>query len=78
VAGSKIDHLVWGDFWVGTENGIYAYWRSLKSADPPQYLGEPMSDEVDVGDGHVQRAFASGAVIDWSAEDGASLANDPL
>jgi uncharacterized protein with LGFP repeats len=78
MSGSQIDHLVWGQYWVGTENGIYAYWRALLSSDPPQYLGPPISDEVTVSDGVVQRAFASGAVIQWSADGGAELASDPL
>jgi uncharacterized protein with LGFP repeats len=78
MSGSSIDHIVWGQYWPGTENGIYAYWRSLMSSDPPQYLGPPISDEVAVSDGVVQRAFASGAVIQWSADGGAELASDPL
>ena len=73
-----VDHVVWGQYWTNTDNAIYRYWRSLKAADPPQYLGPPISDEIQVGDGVVQRAFASGAVIQWSAETGAELANDPL
>jgi uncharacterized protein with LGFP repeats len=48
------------------------------SSDPPQYLGPPISDEIQVADGVVQRAFASGAVIQWSADGGAELASDPL
>lgn len=75
MSGSQIDHVIWGEYWSGTDNGIYKYWRSLKSADPPQYLGPPISDEI-VIDGGVQRAFASGAVIQWSPEGGAELAND--
>jgi hypothetical protein len=78
MAGSQIDHVVWGDYWAGTENGIYRYWRSLLSADPPQYLGPPISDEIQVGAGVVQRAFASGAVLQWSPEGGAEIAIDPL
>jgi hypothetical protein len=79
MSGSMIDHLVWGQYWPGnTENGIYRYWRSLRAADPPQYLGPPISDEIEVSDDVVQRAFASGAVIQWSAEGGGELANDPL
>jgi hypothetical protein len=78
MSGSAIDHVVWGEYWTDTENGIYRYWRSLKAADPPQYLGPPVSDEIEVSPGVVQRAFASGAVIEWSADGGASLANDPL
>lgn len=79
MSGSMIDHLVWGQYWPGnTENGIYQYWRALKSADPPQYLGPPISDEIEVTDDIVQRAFASGAVIQWSAAGGGELANDPL
>lgn len=77
MSGSQLDHVIWGDYWPGTDNAIYRYWRSLKSSDPPQYLGPPISDEVQV-DGGLQRAFASGAVIQWSETDGAHLANDPL
>ena len=72
-----IDHLTWGEFWAGDQTGIYRYWRSLKSADPPQYLGPPIGPETEVADGVVQQPFASGAVIQWSAEGGAELANDP-
>ena len=71
-----IDHVVWGEYWSGDDNGIYLYWRSLKHADPPQYVGPPISDEIGVAPGVVQRAFASGAVIQWSSETGAELAND--
>ena len=78
-SGSQIDHLIWREFWPGTtENGVYAYWRSLRAADPPQYLGPPISDEIEVSEGVYQRCFASGAVIEWSAEGGAHLASDPL
>lgn len=77
MSSSYIDHVVWGQYWTDGENGIYKYWRALKSADPPQYLGPPISDEIAIAEGVVQRAFASGAVIQWSAEGGAELANDP-
>ncbi|MBO0883575.1 MAG: hypothetical protein J2P17_25225 [Mycobacterium sp.] len=77
MSGSYIDHIIWGEFWGGDQTGIYKYWRALKSADPPQYLGPPISAETQVTDGVVQQAFASGAVIQWSAEGGAELANDP-
>ena len=76
MTGSMIDHVVWGQYWSGDQNGIYKYWRALKSADPPQYLGPPISDEIGIADGVVQRAFASGAVVQWSADGGAELAND--
>lgn len=78
MSGSMIDHEIWGSYWTSVDSGIYRYWRSLKSADPPQYLGPPIGFEVDVGNGTVQQAFASGAVIEWSPDGGASLANDPL
>ena len=78
MSGSQIDHIVWGSSWPGVDNGIYRYWRSLRAADPPQYLGPPISEEIEVGGGVVQRAFASGAVIEWSQAGGASLASDPL
>jgi hypothetical protein len=73
-----IDHVIWGEYWGGDQTGIYRYWRSLKAADPPQYLGPPISAETEVGENTVQQAFASGAVIQWSPEGGAELANDPL
>lgn len=78
MSGSMLDHLVWGTYWTDTENGIYRYWRALRAADPPEYLGPPISDEVEVSEGVWQQAFASGAVIQWSAEGGAELAADPL
>ena len=78
MAGSYIDDRIWGEFWAGTENGIYRYWRSLRAADPPEYLGPPITDEIEIAEGVVQRAFASGAIIQWSAEGGAEMAHDPL
>jgi hypothetical protein len=79
VTGSYIDHALWGTV-IGPdqfnpESGIYRYWRSLKQADPPQYLGVPVTAEIDTPVG-VQQAFASGAVINWSPDTGAELANE--
>ena len=48
---------------------------SSSSADPPQYLGVPVTPEIETEVG-VQAGFASGAVINWSPENGAELAND--
>lgn len=79
MSGSMIDHLIWGEFWPGTtDNGIYHYWRALRAADPPEYLGPPIGTQTEVADGVFQQPFASGAVIQWSAEGGAELAADPL
>lgn len=79
MAGSQIDDQLWGTI-IGPghfnpDSAIYKYWRSLKSADPPQYLGVPVTPETQTEVG-VQMAFASGAVISWSPETGAELAND--
>lgn len=80
MAGSMIDHVVWatvvGDGHFNPDGAIYRYWRSLKSADPPQYLGVPVTVEIDVGNDTVQQGFASGAVIQWNPGSGAELAND--
>lgn len=81
MAGSFIDHEIWNsiiDLDLNPDAGIYRYWRSLRAAKPSLYLGAPTTPEIDLGDGHVQQAFSSGAVIDWSPEGGAQLANDPL
>lgn len=82
MAGSSIDDRLWGviigEGHFNPDSGIYRFWRSLRAADPPQYLGVPVTTEIDVGDGHVQQAFASGATIDWSPDTGPQLADDPL
>jgi hypothetical protein len=78
VTGSYIDDRLWatiiGDGHFNPESGIYRYWRSLKQADPPQYLGVPVTLEIETEVG-VQQGFASGATISWSPENGAELAN---
>lgn len=81
MTGSFIDHEIWNsiiDLDLNPDAGIYRYWRSLRAADPPLYLGAPTTSEIDVGNGHIQQGFASGAVIDWSPDEGAQLANDPI
>ena len=50
---------------------IYKLWRAYR--DDEQFLGAPITAEIAVSDGVVQQAFASGAVIEWSAENGARL-----
>jgi hypothetical protein len=76
--GSYIDHAIWetvigpGNF--NADSAIYKYWRSLKQADPPQYLGVPVTPELPTEVG-TQQGFSSGAVINWSADTGAELAN---
>jgi hypothetical protein len=72
---SQIDHLIWQsvipDLPLNPDTAVYRFWRSCR--DEEQYLGAPISGEIDLGDGRVQQAFASGAVIEWSAENGARL-----
>lgn len=79
MTGSYIDEQLWGTV-IGPghfnyDSAIYKYWRGLKSADPPQYLGVPVTPEIETEAG-TQQAFASGAVISWSPDNGAELAND--
>jgi hypothetical protein len=79
VSGSYIDHALWTsvipDMPFNPDAGIYRYWRSLRQADPPQYIGVPITYEIETDVG-VQQGFSSGAVINWSPENGAELAND--
>ena len=79
MTGSYIDDRLWHailpDLVLNPDAGIYRYWRSLRMADPPQYLGCPVTPEIETEVG-VQQGFSSGAVINWSAETGAELAND--
>jgi hypothetical protein len=79
MSGSYIDEQLWatviGPGQFNYDSAIYKYWRSLRLADPPQYLGVPVTPEIPTEVG-TQQAFASGAVINWSPESGAELAND--
>ena len=79
MAGSYIDEHLWatviGPGHFNYDSAIYKYWRGLKSADPPQYLGVPVTPEIDTEVG-IQQGFASGAVITWNPDTGAELAND--
>jgi len=73
---SMIDHLIWqsvlgADTPFNPDAAIYKLWRSYRDDD--HFLGAPITAEVDLGDGKVQQAFASGAVIEWSPENGARL-----
>jgi uncharacterized protein with LGFP repeats len=72
---SQIDHIIWTsvipDLPLNTDAAIYRLWRSYRDDD--HFLGCPISPEVEVAGGAVQQAFASGAVIEWSAENGARL-----
>ena len=73
---SMIDHLIWqsvlgADTPFNPDAAIYKLWRAYRDDD--HFLGAPITAEQDVGNGVMQQAFASGAVIEWSAEDGARL-----
>lgn len=76
--GSWIDDRLWRavipDLPFNPDAAIYRYWRALKQADPPQYLGCPVTPEIETEAG-IQQGFSSGAVINWSAETGAELAD---
>lgn len=77
MSGSYIDHAVWSsagqDF--NPDSAIYKYWRSLRQADPSQFIGVPITPEIQTEVG-VQQGFSSGAVINWSPDTGAELANE--
>jgi hypothetical protein len=79
MSGSYIDEQLWatviGPGQFNYDSAIYKYWRSLRQADPPQYLGVPVTPEIQTEVG-TQQGFSSGAVINWSSESGAELAND--
>jgi hypothetical protein len=73
---SQIDHLIWqsvlgADVQLNPDAAIYKFWRACR--DQEQFLGAPITREVDLGDGRIQQAFASGAVVQWSADGGATL-----
>lgn len=78
MTGSYIDDVLWaaaignGNF--NPDSAIYKYWRSLRQADPPQYLGVPVTPEIQTEVG-TQQGFSSGAVINWNQDTGAELAN---
>lgn len=63
---SVVQDLVYNE-----DTAIARYWRDLKSAG--QYIGVPVSPEVDPGDGGREMAFSSGAVIRWHPDEGVSL-----
>jgi uncharacterized protein with LGFP repeats len=74
---SMVDHVIWeaaGRGPLNPEGAIYKLWRGYR--DEGQYLGVPLSPEVQVGDPtdeEVQQPFSSGAVIAWNPRDGARL-----
>lgn len=73
---SMIDGAIWQsilgpDTPLNTEAAIYKLWVAYR--DGEQFLGAPITLEVEVSPGVMQQAFSSGAVIEWSAEDGARL-----
>jgi hypothetical protein len=78
MTGSYIDDVLWatviGPDHFNPDGAIYKYWRGLRQADPPQYLGVPVTLEIETEVG-VQQGFSSGAIISWSPETGAELAN---
>jgi len=74
MAGSWIDDQIWSvavmqDF--NSDAAIYRFWRDLRNSGI--YLGVPITLEVTTPVG-TQQGFSSGAVINWTPEDGASLA----
>jgi hypothetical protein len=79
MSGSWIDDVLWRavitDLPLNPDGAIYKYWRSLRQADPPQYIGVPVTPEIETPVG-VQQGFSSGAVINWNSDTGAELANE--
>jgi hypothetical protein len=50
---------------------ICAYWRDAKADGT--YLGVPVSPELDAGEGAVEMAFSSGAVLRWEPGVGVTV-----
>lgn len=75
IMGQAGNQAAWGSVQQGlifnTDTAIAKYWSDLKSQG--QYIGVPISGEVDTGDGGVEMAFSSGAVIRWHPDEGPSL-----
>jgi len=53
------------------ETGICGYWLELKANG--QYIGAPITEEIQNDDGTIDMAFTSGAVIHWDPNVGPSL-----
>jgi hypothetical protein len=73
---SMIDQSIWqsvlgADAPFNNQAGIYRFW--VQCRDQGQFLGVPITGEQAVSDGVIQQAFASGAVIQWDATNGAKL-----
>lgn len=71
---SMIDHEVWraaGDYPFNPEGAVYKLWAEYRAAG--NYLGVPVTGEVQVNDQEVQQGFSSGVVIAWNPTDGARL-----
>lgn len=71
---SQIDHVIWASAGGGDlnpEGAIYKLWRACR--EEGNYLGVPLSPEIQVNDDEVQQPFSSGAVIAWNPVDGARL-----
>ena len=74
--GSWIDDQIWTAAQPQAFNGesaIYKYWRQLRGEGT--YLGVPITPEVETPVG-IQQGFSSGAVINWNADEGASVASE--
>lgn len=72
--GSWLDDRIWSaatmnDF--NPDSAIYKFWRELRNSGI--YLGAPVTPEITTPVG-TQQGFASGAVINWSPDEGATLA----
>lgn len=71
---SMIDDRLWDVAGGGAFNydgAIYKLWRGYR--EEGQYLGLPVTPEIDVGDGQVQQGFSSGVVIAWDSQNGARI-----
>lgn len=75
--GSWIDERVWRavipDLVLNPDAALYRFWRQQRARGV--YLGAPVTPEVETPVG-MQQAFASGAVVVWSADGGARFAHD--
>ena len=76
--GSYIDDHVWRsilpDLVFNDQSAIYQFWRQLRNDPAQANPGPPITPEIETAVG-TQQAFSSGLVINWTAEEGATLAN---
>lgn len=75
MAGELANQAAWSSLMPGlafdTNNAIPQFWLNLR--DQGQYIGVPVTDELQETDGTTSMAFSSGAVVIWVPNEGCKL-----